>query len=265
MERVALLIEETGERLDCMLNPESLVMRRHAGVRPRAARFESIGAGRSSDEPLLFTGGGWTEFQLDLLFDTSLSSAGRPDAGEPAEPVDVRRITGRFWDLAENTESREPHGFLNPAIVRFVWGKTWNIPAVVLDVAERLERFSRSGAPGRSWLRMRLRRIEEPETSTSPSDVDPELLPEAEVSQEELRVHEVMGDGSRADMTEEGPPDQNREHLHDLSYRYYGNPLMWRLIAHFNGIDDPLSVRPGESLRIPPGSSTGTQGRRTRE
>ena len=254
MERVALLIERTGERLDCMLNPESLVMRRHAGVRPRAARFESIGAAQSSDEPLLFTGGGWTEFQLDLLFDTSLASAVQGDPAEPDEVSDVRRITGRFWDLAENTEVCEPHGFLNPPVVRLVWGKTWNVPAVVLAVAERLERFSRSGVPGRSWLRMKLRRIKEPEVSTTPSDVAPDLLPDVEVPQEELRVHEVLGAGSPDDIQ----PDRNREYLPDLSFRYYGNPLMWRLIAHFNGIDDPLSVRPGESLQIPPGSGSRT-------
>ena len=35
MERVAFLIEETNERLRCLLNPETLVLRRTAGVRPR--------------------------------------------------------------------------------------------------------------------------------------------------------------------------------------------------------------------------------------
>ena len=32
MERVAFLIEETGERIACLLNPESLVVRRIAGA-----------------------------------------------------------------------------------------------------------------------------------------------------------------------------------------------------------------------------------------
>ena len=35
MERAVFLIESTGERLGCLLNPESLVVRRQAGVRRR--------------------------------------------------------------------------------------------------------------------------------------------------------------------------------------------------------------------------------------
>lgn len=36
MERVAFLIEPTGERLGCLLNPESVILRRAAGLQPRA-------------------------------------------------------------------------------------------------------------------------------------------------------------------------------------------------------------------------------------
>ena len=35
MERAAFLIEDTNQRLECLLNPESLVVRRVAGVRDR--------------------------------------------------------------------------------------------------------------------------------------------------------------------------------------------------------------------------------------
>ena len=35
MERVAFLLERTGERIACLLNPESLVLRRRAGLRSR--------------------------------------------------------------------------------------------------------------------------------------------------------------------------------------------------------------------------------------
>ena len=37
MERVAFIVDATGERIDCLLNPETLAVRRQAGVRPRAA------------------------------------------------------------------------------------------------------------------------------------------------------------------------------------------------------------------------------------
>ena len=36
MERVALLVEDTQESVRCLLNPDSLVIRRASGLRPRA-------------------------------------------------------------------------------------------------------------------------------------------------------------------------------------------------------------------------------------
>ena len=33
MERVAFIVERTGERIDCLLNPDTVVVRRSAGLR----------------------------------------------------------------------------------------------------------------------------------------------------------------------------------------------------------------------------------------
>ena len=38
MERVTFLIEERGERVSCLLNPESLTITRHAGLHERVGR-----------------------------------------------------------------------------------------------------------------------------------------------------------------------------------------------------------------------------------
>jgi nucleoid-associated protein YgaU len=42
------------------------------------------------------------------------------------------------------------------------------------------------------------------------------------------------------------------ESLHSIAYREYGSAELWRGLAAENGIDDPLRVRPGTSIRIPP-------------
>lgn len=39
--------------------------------------------------------------------------------------------------------------------------------------------------------------------------------------------------------------------LHLLSYREYGKSSYWRSVAEVNGIDDPLSLRPGTKLLMP--------------
>src|SRR5436305_969026 len=133
MERVAFLIEETNERLGCLLNPNSLVMRRTAGVLPRRSIGGQFTGTGLQDDPLLYTGGGRTELELHLLFDVSL-------AGSSIETDDVRNLTGPLWKLAENT--RSTNGSWRPPIVRFVWGKSFNIPGVVGALAEYLEQFT---------------------------------------------------------------------------------------------------------------------------
>ncbi|MCI0533961.1 MAG: hypothetical protein L0Z50_01915, partial [Verrucomicrobiales bacterium] len=164
MDRVGFLIEETGQRLGCLLNPETLEITRRSGVRSRRSLGGALTGRGLSDDPLLYTGGGITELQLDLLFDVSL-------AGSTIQTVNVRDLTAAFWELAENAEGADGYG--RARTVRFVWGKVWNIPAVVTDIAERFEQFTPEGVPQRSWVRMRLRRVAElgrkPATpSTSP-------------------------------------------------------------------------------------------------
>jgi len=150
MERVAFLIEGANERIGCLLNPENLVLRRSAGIRPRALATGQLSGSGLSDDPLLFTGGGRTEIDLDLLFDISL-------AGSSIRSEDVRDYTAPLWRLAENATL---DGQSRPPTVRFIWGKTWNIPGVVTAVAERLEQFTPAGVPQRSWLRLRLLRVD---------------------------------------------------------------------------------------------------------
>ena len=95
MERVVFLLEPGGERLGCMLNPESLVVKRSAGVTACPNAGGLVGGDSLADDPLLFTGGGTTEFTFDLLFDVSIE-------GSSIRTNDVRELTGPLWDLAEN-------------------------------------------------------------------------------------------------------------------------------------------------------------------
>ncbi|MGC9347458.1 MAG: hypothetical protein ACP5JG_04890 [Anaerolineae bacterium] len=187
MERVAFLIEETNERIGCLLNPETLVMRRMAGVRTRRSATGQLTGEGLTDDPLLYTGGGRTELDLDLLFDVSL-------AGSSITTQDVRDLTRPLWNLAENAARQERYG--QPPLVRFIWGKSWNIPGIILAVAERLEYFTPEGVPRRSWLRMRMVRANEPalEPTAARESLSPDALSieESEVPEESVSVHEVV-------------------------------------------------------------------------
>lgn len=246
MERVAFLIEETGQRIACMLNPEDMVVRRQAGVRPRRSAGGALTGAGLADDALLFTGGGITELHLNLMFDVSL-------AGSSAKVTDVRDLTYPLWQLAENAADENNYG--RPPLVRFVWGKSWNIPGIVASVAERLDYFAAGGEPLRSWLSLRFLRVAESITAIRtarraiPEINLPHELPQQPTTQTgsvpthattpEFQVHEIAA-GERLDQ------------LEFKFYGYFGDPALWRWLAIFNNIIDPLHIPPGTPLQIPP-------------
>ncbi len=256
MERVVFLLESTGERISCLLNPNTLIMRRVAGIRSRQSAGGQLTGAGLTDDPLIYTGGGRTELELALLFDVSL-------AGSSIQTDDVRDLTRPLWNLTENAIAAD--GSTQLLQVRFVWGKSWNIPGIVTAVAERLEQFAMSGAPGRSWLRMRFLRVSEPIMRPAGSQVaqnvalTPEELttldPDAPL--ENATIYETMAGGTD-DVSGLG------ERLDVLAARFYSEAqlsyaeqdmhaaALWRLIAAFNDIADPLHIAAGTVLRIPP-------------
>src|SRR5882724_3068474 len=247
MERVAFLIEDTGERIACMLNPEDMVVRRVAGVRQRRSEGGVLTGAGLADDVLLYTGGGMTELFLNLLFDVDL-------AGSTSRVDDVRDLTYPLWQLAENNSDESSYG--RPPLVRFVWGKTWNIPGVVSSVAERFDYFSMEGDPLRSWLRMRFLRVAEP-ASLNYGDARqvravqlPDVIPEP--------IEPVTETGA----VPQGASGEYQSHLVSMGdrldqlvhqyYGYFGHPSLWRWLAAFNDISDPLHISPGTVLQIPP-------------
>ena len=252
MERIAFIVEHTGARLACLLNPESLVIRRTAGIRPRHSTGGQLTSARLSDEALLYTGGGSTELQLDLLFDVTL-------AGSSIATEDVGELTRPLSELAEN--SMRGDGVRKPPLVRFVWGKSWNMLGVVSAVAERVEYFTPSGAPRRSWLRMRLLRVDDTSAGQGrtprPQGAIPRVPPETPIPPEHLRVHQVLGGaaGRGVAAAGSGNPDSNRggspERIDEIAYRQYGDPRYWRVIAALNNVDDPLRIPEGQILSVP--------------
>jgi len=248
MERVAFLIDESGERVDCLLNPETVAVTRLAGVRPRGAGGgQLVGAGLA-DDPLLFTGGGRTELVLDLLFDVELVDG-------PTRPDDVRVLTRRLWMLAEN--SADEHGALHPPLVRLVWGKTWNVPGIIVAVAERFDAFATGGNPRRSWLRLKLVRVAE-SAAEAQAGVD-EAVEQARFEQS-LTAGSTpkAAPGTAVQAAGDGRPEPGYSGVRFdlLANDALGSPLRWRLLAAYNRIADPLDVPAGTALAVPdPGSA----------
>jgi len=242
MQRATFLLEQSGDRIPCLLNPESVLLSRVAGLRTRESLLGPLTGAGLGDDPIIYTGGGRTELQLDLLFDVTLG-------GSSIETEDVRELTGPLWALTENLP--DPHQPAHPPLVRFVWGKSLNIPGVIAAVSEKLEYFSDSGSPRRSWIRMKLLRVADP-PATMPEIRDPfaDGVPSTVVDEEESpsddnRAHEVLGGGGP-----DGDPGSG-ERLDQLADRYYQDPSLWRRIAAANGLDGPTDAPSGSVLSIP--------------
>jgi hypothetical protein len=266
MERAAFLIEDGGgqvarARISCLLNPNRLLLRRVAGLRPRQSLGGVLTQEGLSDDPLLQTGGGVTELRLDLLFDVNLPETWVTMADSEAQdrPRDVRDLTQPLWALAENQP--RPGAVAGPPQVRFVWGKVWDFPGHVAAVAERFECFAAEGVPQRSFLRMRLLRASErptagPATRASATPLSSLVETEAERSPLDARPQaEQVGPTEYETTISTGLP------LFLAAFRLYGDESKWRLIANANPDVDPLFVPAGTALKIPGLASTG--GRRT--
>jgi hypothetical protein len=177
-------------------------------------------------------------------------------AGSTVAAEDVRELTGPLWDLAEN--NRGPRTYGAPPQVRFVWGKEWNVPGVVIAVAERLEYFTPGGTPRRSWLRLRIRRVSEPSAGAA-QGVAPRPAGPAEAltgeSPGSVLVHEIAGGVTPA--ADDVAPPMSEERIDQLADRYYGDASLWRLIAAFNDLDDPLRIASDELLEIPAPTGVG--------
>jgi len=292
MERVTFLVERTGDRIPCLLNPEALEVRRSAGiVRRRSAGGAIIGNPRT-DDPLVATGGGVTEYELKLLFDVDVLAAQSgsgvlapaaavvrapvdsllaglaegeeaaegaetaPTAEVPAplapapEPpsIDVRTLTQPLWSLAENGEPVA--GLLAPQRIRFIWGCSWNVPGVIVSVAERLECFDPQGVPKRSWLSMLLRRVEEEIEggSAPPAPTSPQF----EVTRPDAATGDSGDDSVIVPVDDEGIA---LTPLHVIAAERYGDPRYNRAIAEYNDLDDLLELGEGQPIRLPPASA----------
>jgi hypothetical protein len=264
MERVSFLVEATGVRIPCLLNPESVVVRRAGAVRYATSGGTPVTGTGLLDDPILVTGGGRTELELDLLFDVSLvPPALSAVAGTgPSQQVvaDVRDLTLPLWRLAENTatggrgsRAGTDGTYGGPPLVRFVWGKAWNVPGVIARIAERLERFAPDGSPQRSWVRLLLLRSGEVTLPPAPPPLAPDVLSDAGEAA-------VTGPGSTplagapgARVIEVVATSGSGRRLDDIAAEVYeGRAWMWRYLAAANAIANPPWVPAGTRLVVPP-------------
>lgn len=240
MERVAFLIEATQQRISCLINPGEVVLRRTAGVYPRRSAAGSLVSGLSAEDPVLYTGGGRTELEFGLLFDVALATSGHAIE-------DVRELTRPFLALAGTEIKATSTGVIATPLVRFLWGRTWNILAAVVAAAERLERFTADGVPQRSWMRLRLWRMPEPTPAARVETAPTSGLLSTSLS----ALSGTQAASTDSDIGSAFEQVTASDRLETIAQRHFGHPAYWRWLAAINNLDDPLSLPAGMILRVP--------------
>lgn len=187
------------------------------------------------DAPILQFVRGQTEtLTLDLFFDSTESGMG-------AEAKSVTECTDKFYQLIKI--DRTTHAI---PICRFVWGVT-NFPGsnmtdqwasqnaartngfqcVVESVRQRFTLFSPTGTPLRATLTVTLR-----EYKTLEQQID--------------QIDYQSPDHTHTRVVQRG------DTLSRIANEAYGDPRQWRPIADHNHLTDPLDLKPGQVLEIPP-------------
>ena len=119
-----------------------------------------------------------------------------------------------------------------PPLVEFGWGK-FKFKCVLESIDGTFTMFKSDGTPVRATLKVALKEI---------VDVKVEVKRVANESTDRVKSWTVK----RGDT------------LSGIAAVEYGDPGQWRPIAEANGIDDPLSIRPGDVLVLP--ALTGSAG-----
>jgi Contractile injection system tube protein/LysM domain len=139
------------------------------------------------------------------------------------ERGDVRRHTDQITNLLKID------GSINaPPVIRFIWG-TLSFTCVLKRASRKFTLFLPDGTPVRSTMNVTFQKY----------GINREAADNRSGSPNKTRVHTVSEGDS----------------LWSLSARFYGSSGLWRLIAEKNEIGDPLKLKPGTQITIPPANS----------
>lgn len=163
-----------------------------------------------------YTGPGAQKVSMEIFFDAW------EDQG------DVSASVKTLFDWVKPTKSSIDKKVPNPPILAFQWGSNKvlsDFKGFLKSVSAKYTLFRTDGVPLRATASISLEEIPQDENKQNPTSGSPNS-----------RRSHVVGDGDT---------------LHSIAFAEYGDAGLWRSLALFNGIDDPLRVRAGARVLIP--------------
>jgi len=175
-----------------------------------------------------FTGGQPRELKLDLFFDSYLEG---PDSQYRDLSLTLNRLFN-FMLIDKGAQSKGANsGMSDPPKCRLEWGqqtKHLNFECYVTSCSVNYTMFDETGVPIRAKASLVLKEAMDSE----------DLLPTNPTSLGEPgRRRRLVAEGDRLDL---------------IAFQEYGDAQEWRRLAEANHLANPLSLRPGMILAIPP-------------
>lgn len=164
-----------------------------------------------------FAGTNPQSVQMEIFFD-----------GWEKQSVSVANSVATLLKWTKPTDDSIQKKTPNPPILSFEWGTNQALAgfrAYLKSVSAKYTLFDADGNPLRVSANITLE-----EVPTDPAPQNP-----TSGSLHSRRTHVLS----------------SSETLHSLAFREYGDPALWRALAEFNGIDDPMRVGGGTRVLIP--------------
>jgi nucleoid-associated protein YgaU len=164
-----------------------------------------------------FTQGGAQTLKLQLFFDTYAAGS------------DVREHTDPLWRMMMvNPDKTNPRSNKSePPPVSFQWGGL-TFDAVITNMTQKYTLFLKDGTPVRTTVDITLEQLADDQDFARQNPTSGSV---------ETNKTRVVKAGDRLDW---------------IAYEQYQDATLWRRIAEANGLSNPLRLRLGQRLLIPP-------------
>lgn len=181
----------------------------------KSAKWERKPAKKAkSAGPVEFNGAEPCKLTVEMFFDAS----GNQDGS-------VVAAVEKLFSCCVPTEDSRGKDKPKPPLVMLQWGKIASFPAFVTSVNVKYTLFSSDGVPIRAVCSVAMEEMPNEPWRQNPTSG----------GQSVRRSHRMI-DGDT---------------LASLAYAEYGDPGMWRTIAKYNGIDDPIRLPSGSVVVFP--------------
>jgi hypothetical protein len=189
----------------------------------------TLKANKGKNVPQLeFKGGEPRELKLDLFFDTYLQPTGTPQRN-------LRLALNKLFNfmmIDKGGQMKGQHSSMSqPPKCRLEWGQAsshLNFECYITSCSVKYTMFDVNGVPIRATANLALK---EATDSTDRLPTNPTSLGEPG------RRRRVVAEGDRLDL---------------IAYQEYGDAREWRRLAEANHLHNPLGLRPGMILAVPP-------------